>query len=100
MKKLNEQERRFLALSKKAIQKYADLQRQEAHVNADKLNTARQSVRAKYQDTAKKKLEETLGERYSLLWRMKSRGQVEKMLQGKNNSISRCSRKEHTEKQD
>ena len=77
--KLDEQERRFSALSEQTMQKYADLQRQAAHVDMDKLNAARQSVRAKYQDTAKKKLEDTFGERYLLMRMMDSRKQVERM---------------------
>ena len=45
----------------------------------DKLNTARQSVRPEYQDAAKKKLEDTFGDRYSLIRMMDGRKQVERM---------------------
>ena len=72
LQKLDEQERKFSALSDQTIQKFADLQGQAAQVDADKMNAARQSVRAKYQDAAKKKLEETFGERYSLMRMMDS----------------------------
>lgn len=79
LQKLDEQERRFSALSDQTMQKYADLQRQAAQVDADKMNAARQSVQAKYQDAAKKKLEETFGERFSLMRMMGSRKQVDIM---------------------
>lgn len=79
LQKLDEQERRFSALSDQTMQKYADLQGQAAQIDAHKMNAARQSVRAKYQDAAKKKLEETFGERYSLMRMMDSREQMKKL---------------------
>ena len=79
LQKLDEQERRFSAMNEQTMQKYADLQRQAAQVDADKMNAARQSVQAKYQDAAKKKLEETFGERFSLMRMMGSRKQVDIM---------------------
>ena len=53
LQKLDEQERRFSALSDQTIQKYADLQRQATQVDVDELNTARQSSCSEYQDAAK-----------------------------------------------
>ena len=85
LQKLDEQERKFSALSDQTIQKFADLQGQAAQVDADKMNAARQSVRAKYQDAAKKKLEETFGERYSLMRMMDSRKQIERLMKVKDN---------------
>lgn len=79
LQKLDEQERRFSALSDQTRQKYADLQRQAAQVDADKMNVARQSERVKHQDAAKKKLEETFGERYSPMRMIDSRKQVEQL---------------------
>ncbi len=79
MKKLDEQERRFSAMNEQTMQKYADLQRQAAQVDTDELNAERQSVRAEYLDAAKKKLEETFGERYSLMRMMDSRRRMEKL---------------------
>lgn len=79
LQKLNEQERRFSALSDQTMQKYANLQRQVAQVDSDELNAVRQSMRVKYQDAAKKKLEETFGERYSLMRMMGSRKQIDIM---------------------
>lgn len=79
LQKLDEQERRFSALSEQTRQKYADLQKRAAQINADKMNAARQSVQAKYQDAAKKKLEDTFGERYSLMRMIDSRKQVEQL---------------------
>ena len=86
LQKLDEQERRFSALSDQTMQKYADLQRQAAQIDAHKMNAARQSVRAKYQDVAKKKLEETFGERYSLMRMMDSRKRVEQLTKERGNS--------------
>ena len=80
LQKLDEQERRFSALSEQTMQKYVDLQRQAAQIDAGEMNAARQSVRAKYQDAAKKKLEETFGERYSLMRMMDSRKRVERLM--------------------
>lgn len=80
LQKLDEQERRFSALSDLTVQKYADLQGQAAQVDAHKMNAARRSVRAKYQDAAKKKLEETFGERYSLMRMMDSWKQAEQIV--------------------
>ena len=95
LQKLDEQERKFSALSEQTIQKYTDLQRQATQIDADKMNAARQSVRAKYQDTAKKKLEDTFGERYSLMRMMNSRKQTERMMKEKGNSGKRSVRQEH-----
>ena len=53
LQKLDEQERRFSALSDQTIQKFADLQRQATQVDVDELNTARQSSCSEYQDAAK-----------------------------------------------
>ena len=53
LQKLDEQERRFSALSDQTMQKYADLQRQATQVDVDELNTARQSSCSEYQDAAK-----------------------------------------------
>lgn len=80
LQKLDEQERRFSALSDQTIQKFADLQRQAAQVDVDELNTARQGVRSKYQDATKKKLEETFGEKYSLMRMMDSRKRTNWLL--------------------
>ena len=79
LQKLEEQERRFSALSNLTVQKYADLQGQAAQVDTDELNAVRYSVRAEYQDAAKKKLEDTFGERYSLMRMMDSRKRIEKL---------------------
>lgn len=96
LQKLDEQERRFSALSDQTIQKFADLQGQAAQVDADKMNAARQSVRAKYQDAAKKKLEETFGERYSLMRMMDSRRRAEQMMKGCSGSRNNLRKREHT----
>ena len=80
LQKLDEQERRFSALSDQTRQKYADLQRRAAQIDADELNTARQGVRSKYQDATKKKLEETFGEKYSLMRMMDSRKRTNWLL--------------------
>lgn len=82
------------------MQKYAGMQKQAAQVDTDELNAARQSVRAKHQDAAKRKLEETFGERYSLMRMMDSRKETEKMMQGKSALISRCRRHEHAEERE
>lgn len=86
LQKLDEQERKFSALSDQKIQKFADLQGQAAQVDADELNTARQSVRSEYQDAAKKKLEDTFGERYSLMRMMDSRKRAEQLTKERENS--------------
>ena len=96
LQKLGEQERRFSALSDQTIQKYANLQKQAAQVDADEMNAARQSVRAKYQDAAKKKLEETFGERYSLMRMMDSRKRAEQMMKGCSSSRNNLRKREHT----
>ena len=96
LQKLDEQERKFSALSDQTIQKFADLQGQAAQVDADKMNAARQSVRAKYQDAAKKKLEETFGERYSLMRMMDSRRRAEQMMKGCSGSRNNLRKREHT----
>lgn len=96
LQKLDEQERRFSALSDQTIQKFADLQGQAAQVDADKMNAARQGVRAKYQDAAKKKLEETFGERYSLMRMMDSRRRAEQMMKGCSGSRNNLRKREHT----
>lgn len=96
LQKLDEQERRFSALSDQTIQKFADLQGQAAQVDADKMNAARQSVRAKYQDAAKKKLEETFGERYLLMRMMDSRRRAEQMMKGCSGSRNNLRKREHT----
>ena len=96
LQKLDEQERKFSALSDQTIQKFADLQGQAAQVDADKMNAARQSVRAKYQDAAKKKLEETFGERYSLMRMMDSRKRAEQMMKGCSSSRNNLRKREHT----
>lgn len=80
LQKLDEQERKFSELSKQTLQKYTDLQKQAARVDADELNVARQRVRSEYQDAAKKKLEDTFGERYSLMRMMDSRKRVERLM--------------------
>lgn len=96
LQKLDEQERRFSALSDQTMQKFADLQGQAAQVDADKMNAARQSVRVKYQDAAKKKLEETFGERYSLMRMMDSRRRAEQMMKGCSGSRNNLRKREHT----
>ena len=96
LQKLDEQERRFSALSDQTIQKFADLQGQAAQVDADKMNATRQGVRAKYQDAAKKKLEETFGERYSLMRMMDSRRRAEQMMKGCSGSRNNLRKREHT----
>ncbi len=99
LQKLDEQERRFSALSNQTRQKYADLQRQVAQIDADKMNTARQSVRVKYQDAAKKKLEETFGERYSLMRMMDSRKQVERITRPVDHSEKQNKRQKYAERE-
>ena len=99
LQKLDEQERRFSALSDQTMQKYADLQRQAAQVDADELNAARQSVRPEYQDAAKKKLEETFGERYSLMRMMDSRKQVERITRPVDYSEKRNQRQKYAERE-
>lgn len=96
LQKLDEQERKFSALSDQTIQKFADLQGQAAQIDADKMNAARQVVRAKYQDAAKKKLEETFGERYSLMRMMDSRRRAEQMMKGCSGSRNNLRKREHT----
>ena len=96
LQKLDEQERKFSALSDQTTQKFADLQGQAAQVDADKMNAARQVVRAKYQDVAKKKLEETFGERYSLMRMMDSRKRAEQMMKGCSGSRNNLRKREHT----
>lgn len=96
LQKLDGQERRFSALSDQTIQKFADLQGQAAQVDADKMNATRQGVRAKYQDAAKKKLEETFGERYSLMRMMDSRRRAEQMMKGCSGSRNNLRKREHT----
>lgn len=96
LQKLDEQERKFSAMSEQTLQKYADLQRQAAQVDADKMNATRQGVRAKYQDVAKKKLEETFGERYSLMRMMDSRRRAEQMMKGCSGSRNNLRKREHT----
>lgn len=96
LQKLDEQERRFSALSDQTIQKFADLQGQAAQVDADKMNATRQGVRAKYQDAAKKKLDETFGERYSLMRMMDSRRRAEQMMKGCSGSRNNLRKREHT----
>ena len=98
LQKLDEQERKFSALSDQTIQKFADLQGQAAQVDADKMNAARQSVRAKYQDAAKKKLEETFGDRYSLMRMMDSRKQIERLMKVKDNSEKKQERTKEKER--
>ena len=99
LQKLDEQERRFSAMNEQTMQKYADLQRQAAQSDADKMNAARQSVRAKYQDAAKKKLEETFGERYSLIRMMDSRKQVERITRPVDYSEKRNQRQKYAERE-
>ena len=94
LQKLDEQERKFSALSDQTIQKFADLQGQAAQVDADKMNATRQGVRAKYQDVAKKKLEETFGERYSLMRMMDSRRRAEQLTKERDNLEKLYARKE------
>lgn len=96
LQKLDEQERKFSAMSEQTLQKYADLQRQAAQIDADKMNATRQGVRAKYQDAAKKKLEETFGERYSLMRMMDSRRRAEQMMKGCSGSRNNLRKREHT----
>ena len=96
LQKLDEQERKFSVMSEQTLQKYADLQRQAAQVDADKMNAARQGVRAKYQDVAKKKLEETFGEMYSLMRMMDSRRRAEQMMKGCSGSRNNLRKREHT----
>lgn len=98
LQKLDEQERKFSALSDQTIQKFADLQGQTAQVDTDKMNAARQSVRTKYQDAAKKKLEETFGERYSLMRMMDSRRQIERLMKVKDNSEKKQERTKEKER--
>ena len=96
LQKLDEQERKFSAMSEQTLQKYADLQGQAAQIDADKMNAARQGVRAKYQDAAKKKLDETFGERYSLMRMMDSRRRAEQMMKGCSGSRNNLRKREHT----
>lgn len=99
LQKLDEQERKFSALSDQTMQKYANLQRQAAQVDADKMNVARQSVRVKHQDAAKKKLEETFGERYSLIRMIDSQKQTERLIKEKKDSAKRNAHQEHRREQ-
>ena len=94
LQKLDEQERKFSALSDQTMQKYANLQRQAAQVDADKMNVARQSVRVKHQDAAKKKLEETFGEWYSLIRMIDSQKQTERLIKEKKDSAKRNAHQE------
>lgn len=99
LQKLDEQERRFSAMSEQTRQKYADLQRQAAQIDADKMNAARQSVRAKYQDAAKKKLEETFGERYSLIRMMDSQKRADRLTKGFDHSEKWNRQQKHKERE-
>lgn len=99
LQKLDEQERRFSVLSEQTIQEYADLQRQAAQVDADELNAARQSVRAKYQDAAKKILEDTFGERYSLLRMMDSQKRADRLTKGFDHSEKWNRQQKHKERE-
>lgn len=92
LQKLGEQERRFSALPDQTMQKYANLQRQAAQVDSDELNAARQSMRVKYQDATKKKLEETFGERYSLMRMMNSRKRAEQLTKERQFGKTVCSK--------
>lgn len=96
LQKLDEQEHRFSALSDQTMQKYANLQRQAAQIDVGEMNAARQSVRAKYQDAAKKILEDTFSERYSLLRMMDSRKRVEKLLKEYGGFGSNCRKREYS----
>ena len=98
LQKLDEQERRFSVLSEQTMQKYADLQRQTAQIDADKMNAAQQSVRAKYQDAAKKKLEDTFGKRYSLMRMVNSQRQVERLMKAKDDSEKKQERTKEKER--
>lgn len=85
-------------LSEQTMQKYADLQRQTAQIDADKMNAAQQSVRAKYQDAAKKKLEDTFGKRYSLMRMVNSQRQVERLMKAKDDSEKKQERTKEKER--
>ena len=98
LQKLDEQERRFSVLSEQTMQKYADLHRQTAQIDADKMNAAQQSVRAKYQDAAKKKLEDTFGKRYSLMRMVNSQRQVERLMKAKDDSEKKQERTKEKER--
>lgn len=98
LQKLDEQERRFSVLFEQTMQKYADLQRQTAQIDADKMNAAQQSVRAKYQDAAKKKLEDTFGKRYSLMRMVNSQRQVERLMKAKDDSEKKQERTKEKER--
>ena len=98
LQKLDEQERRFSVLSEQTMQKYADLQRQTAQIDADKMNAVRQSVRLEYQHAAKKKLEDTFGKRYSLMRMVNSQRQVERLMKEKDDSEKKQERTKEKER--
>ena len=98
LQKLDEQERRFSVLSEQTMQKYADLQRQTAQIDADKMNAVRQSVRLEYQHAAKKKLEDTFGKRYSLMRMVNSQRQVERLMKAKDDSEKKQERTKEKER--
>ena len=98
LQKLDEQERRFSVLSEQTMQKYADLQRQTAQIDADTMNAVRQSVRLEYQHAAKKKLEDTFGKRYSLMRMVNSQRQVERLMKEKDDSEKKQERTKEKER--
>ncbi len=93
VQKLDNQHQKFSHLLEETQKKYAVLQEQAAQVNDAELDEARRNAKREHMDCAIKRIQNTFGEKFSVVRMMEVRKDVEKKLmklsENKKNEITR-----------
>ena len=92
VQKLDNQHQKFSHLLEETQKKYAVLQEQAAQVNDAKLDEARRNAKREHTDCAIKRIQNTFGEKFSVVRMMEARKDVERMTKREEQS----KQKEHS----
>lgn len=92
VQKLDNQQQKFSNLLEETQKKYAVLQEQAAHVNDAELDEARRNAKREHMDCAIKRIQNTFGEKFSVVRMMEVRKDVERMTKSEEQS----KQKEHS----
>ena len=90
--KLDNQQQKFSNLLEETQKKYAVLQEQAAQVNDAELDEARRNAKREHMDCAIKRIQNTFGEKFSVVRMMEARKDVERMTKREEQS----KQKEHS----
>ena len=92
VQKLDNQQQKFSNLLEETQKKYAVLQEQAAQVNDAELDEARRNAKREHMDCAIKRIQNTFGEKFSVVRMMEVRKDVERMTKSEEQS----KQKEHS----